>query len=81
MLSQGTNDLREVVPLIADLLSISTGDRYPPIDLKPQKRKEKTLAALIAQVEGLSAKEPGPDGIRGRPLERCNNEGVARSAD
>jgi hypothetical protein len=34
-----------VVPLIADLLSISTGDRYPPIDLKPQKRKEKTLAA------------------------------------
>jgi class 3 adenylate cyclase len=58
VLSQGTNDLREVVPLIADLLSISTGDRYPPIDLKPQKRKEKTLAALIAQVEGLSAKEP-----------------------
>jgi class 3 adenylate cyclase/tetratricopeptide (TPR) repeat protein len=58
VLSQGTNDLREVVPLIADLLSISTGDRYPPIDLKPQKRKERTLAALISQVEGLSAKEP-----------------------
>ena len=58
VLSQGTNDLTEVVPLIADLLSISTGDRYPPVDLKPQKRKEKTLAALISQVEGLSAKEP-----------------------
>ena len=58
VLSQGTNDLREVVPLIADLLSISTGDGYPPIDLKPQKRKERTLAALISQVEGLSAKEP-----------------------
>jgi class 3 adenylate cyclase len=38
VLSQGTNDLTEVVPLIADLLSISTGDGYPPIDLKPQKR-------------------------------------------
>ena len=58
VLSQGTNDLEEVVPLIAELLSISTGDRYPPIDLKPQKRKEKTLAALIAQVEGLPREEP-----------------------
>jgi hypothetical protein len=40
------------------LLSISTGDGYPPIDLKPQKRKEKTLATLIAQVEGSPPKSP-----------------------
>ena len=38
--------------------SIPTGERYPPLNLTPQKRKEKTLAALIAQVEGLSAREP-----------------------
>src|SRR5262249_54105089 len=33
VLSQGTNDLSEAVPLLADLLSIPTGDRYPPLDL------------------------------------------------
>jgi predicted ATPase len=40
------------------LLSIPTGTRYPALTLTPQKRKEKTLAGLIAQVEGLSAREP-----------------------
>ena len=55
---KATNDLSEVAPLIADLLSIPTGDRYPALELTPQKRKEKTLTALVAQVEGLSAREP-----------------------
>jgi predicted ATPase len=58
VLSQATSDLREAAPLIADLLSIATGDRYPELDLTPQKRKEKTLEALIAQVEGLAARQP-----------------------
>ena len=58
VLAQGTNDLSEAVPLLADLLSIPTGDRYPPLDLTPQKRKEKTLHALLAQVEGLAARQP-----------------------
>jgi class 3 adenylate cyclase/tetratricopeptide (TPR) repeat protein len=55
VLSQGTNDLSKVVPLLADLLSIPTGDRYPPLNLTAQKRKEKTLRAQLAQVEGLAA--------------------------
>jgi class 3 adenylate cyclase len=58
VLAQGTNDLREVVPLLADLLSIPTSDRYAPLNLTPQKRKEKTLHAQIAQVEGLAARDP-----------------------
>ena len=58
VLAQGTNDLSEAVPLLADLLSIPTGDRYPPLDLTPQKRKEKTLHALLAQLEGLAARQP-----------------------
>jgi predicted ATPase len=58
LLAQGTNDLREAVPLLADLLSIPTGDRYPPLNLTPQKRKEKTLHAQLAQVEGLAAQQP-----------------------
>jgi predicted ATPase len=58
VLAQGTNDFSEAVPLVADLLSISTGDRYPPLNLTPQKRREKTLHAQLAQLEGLAARQP-----------------------
>jgi hypothetical protein len=57
VLAQATNDLGEATHLIADLLSIPTGDRYPPLNLTPQKRKEKTFHALLAQVEGLAARQ------------------------
>ena len=58
LLLKGANDLEEAAPLIADLLSISTGDRYPVLELTPQKRKERTLTALVTQLEGLSRREP-----------------------
>jgi class 3 adenylate cyclase len=58
VLALAANDLGEAVPLLAGLLSIPTGDRYPALDLTPQKRKEKTLRALVAQVEGLAARQP-----------------------
>ena len=58
MLAQATNDLGEDVPLLAALLSLPIGERYPPLDLTPQKQREKTLRALMAQVEGLAARQP-----------------------
>jgi hypothetical protein len=58
VLAQGTNDTSEAVPLLAELLSIPTADRYPPLNLSPQKRKEKTLHAQLTQVEGLAAQQP-----------------------
>jgi class 3 adenylate cyclase/tetratricopeptide (TPR) repeat protein len=58
VLAPGTNDLGETAPLIAALLSIPAGDRYPPLNLTPQRQKEKTLQALAAQVEGLAARQP-----------------------
>lgn len=58
VLAPATNGLGEVVPLLAGLLSVSTGDRYPVPDLTPQKRREKTLRALLGQVEGLAARQP-----------------------
>jgi class 3 adenylate cyclase/tetratricopeptide (TPR) repeat protein len=58
VLAQGTNDLSEAVPLLADLLSVPIGDRYPPLNLTPKKRKEKTLHVQLAQVEGLAAQQP-----------------------
>ena len=68
VLLQATNDISEIAPLLADLLSIPTGSRYPAVDLTPQKRKEKTLEALVAQVEGLSARARY-HGVRGCSLE------------
>src|SRR5262249_11303647 len=59
VLSQATNDLSEAVPLLADLLSIPIGgDRYSPLNLTQQKRKEKTFQAQLAQLEGLAARQP-----------------------
>jgi tetratricopeptide (TPR) repeat protein len=40
------------------LLSIPTGERYPRLNLTPQKQKEKMLRALLAQVQGLAAQQP-----------------------
>jgi class 3 adenylate cyclase/tetratricopeptide (TPR) repeat protein len=58
VLALAANDLGEAVPMLADLLSIPTGDCYPALDLTPQKRREKTLRSLVAQVEGLAARQP-----------------------
>jgi hypothetical protein len=60
VLARGTNDLSKAVPLLTELLSIPIGDRYPPLNLTPQKRKEKTLHAQLAQVEGLASQQSVP---------------------
>ena len=46
----------EAVDLIADLLSLPA--RRPAPELSPQQRKEKTLAALLAQLDGLAREQP-----------------------
>ena len=58
VLAQATNELSEAAPLIAALLSLPARERYSPLDLIPQKQKEKTLRALVAQVEGLAVRQP-----------------------
>ena len=58
LLARGTEELDEIVPLFADLLSVPTGDRYAPLAVNSQKRKEKVLAAQLKQVEGLAARQP-----------------------
>ena len=39
-----TNDLGEAAPLLAALLSLPIGERYPPLNLTPQRQKEKNAA-------------------------------------
>ena len=58
VLAQATSDLGEVVPLMAGLLSIPTGHRYPPLNLSPQQRKERIFQAQLAQLEGLASRQP-----------------------
>jgi hypothetical protein len=58
LLARATNDWRGPVPLLAELLSIPTGQRYPALNLVPQKRKENTFNAFLAQLEGLAASQP-----------------------
>jgi len=44
--------------LIAELHSLPSADIAPPLDLTPQRKKEKTFEALLQQVEGLSRQQP-----------------------
>jgi class 3 adenylate cyclase/predicted ATPase len=46
------------VPLIAPLLAISVGDRYPAINVSPPMRKRMMLGALVDLFLGLSARQP-----------------------
>jgi hypothetical protein len=46
------------LPLLAELLSIPLDNRYPVLDLTPQRKKEKTFDALLGQLTGLARQRP-----------------------
>jgi class 3 adenylate cyclase len=46
------------VALLADLLSLPASERYPLPNLSPQRKKERTLEALLRQLEGLARRRP-----------------------
>jgi predicted ATPase/energy-coupling factor transporter ATP-binding protein EcfA2 len=58
LLSQATGQTREQAPLIARLLSVPVGERYPPSLLSPQRQKEQTLEVLAEQLGALAAQNP-----------------------
>ncbi len=58
VLTRGTDMLDQAVPLIAALLGLPTGGRYPALDLTPQRQKQLTLGALVEQLDGLAAERP-----------------------
>jgi predicted ATPase len=57
-LAPATGDLAQVVPLLAELLSIPTDGHHAALDVSPQKRKEKILEVLLRQVELLTSERP-----------------------
>ena len=50
--------IAETAPLFASLLSIPTGERYPPLALSPAQQRRLTLAALLDQLEALARQKP-----------------------
>src|SRR5262249_30065364 len=48
----------ERVAVLANLLAIPVDDQFRLQELSPQKRKEKTFAALLAQLDGSAARQP-----------------------
>jgi class 3 adenylate cyclase/predicted ATPase len=48
----------EDVALIADLLSLPSSERHPLPNLSPQRKKERTLEALLRQLVGLARQQP-----------------------
>ena len=58
LLAQGTTRVVGVAPLVAALLSIPTGDRYPSLALSPQRQKAQTIAALVDHITGRSRRQP-----------------------
>ena len=48
----------EDVAFVADVLSLPASERRPLPNLSPQRKKEKTLEALLRQLEGLARKQP-----------------------
>jgi class 3 adenylate cyclase len=50
--------LDEDPAFLADLLSLPASERHPLPNLSPQRKKERTLEALIRQLEGLARQQP-----------------------
>jgi len=58
MLALGTQQVAKATPLIAALLSIATGERYPPLGLNPVQQRRQTFVTLLDQLEGLARQQP-----------------------
>ena len=56
LLSQGTSRGARAAALLAPLLSIPTGERYPELDVAPERKKTLALEALLEQLAGLAAR-------------------------
>ncbi len=53
-----STEAHDDVPLVATLLSIPTGDRYPALNLSPQQQRARTIKVLADQIVGLAYQQP-----------------------
>ena len=57
LVARSTGDPEDTA-VLANLFGLPASDRYRLQELSPQKRKEKTLAALLAQLYSVASKQP-----------------------
>jgi class 3 adenylate cyclase len=57
LLAQTSTSAQETA-LFAEMLSLPNEGRYPALELTPQQRRQRTLEALIAQMEALTRQNP-----------------------
>ena len=81
LLARGTRALDEAVPLIAALLGIPTGERYPALDLAPQRQKQLTLRSAGRSARGAGGRAAGAARLRGRALGRPDHTGTSGPDD
>ena len=60
MLGAAGLPLGECVPIFATLLSLPLPARYPPLDLEPERLKQRTFEIVIAWLEQWAHREPLP---------------------
>jgi predicted ATPase len=53
-----TSTSRQDAALIAEMLSLPNDGRYSALELTPEQRRQKTMEALIAQVQALTHQKP-----------------------
>ena len=53
-----TSTSTEDAALFAEMLSLPNDGRYPTLDLTPEQRRQRTLEALVSQVEVLARQNP-----------------------
>ena len=64
LLAQSAANVDEVTPLVAALLMIPTGERYPPLNLTPEAQKQRTLEVLVDQLAALLRSSPCSPSMR-----------------
>ena len=74
-----TSTLMQDAALFAEMLSLPNDGRYPALDLTPEQRRQRTLEALVSQMEALARQKSGADDLRGCALDRPHEPGSVRS--
>ena len=53
-----TSTSKQDAALLANMLSLPNDGRYPALDLAPEQRRQRTLQALVSQMEALAGQSP-----------------------
>jgi len=58
LLRLATDNIAQIAPLVAELLSIPAEGRYGTLDLTPQQRRNRAIEGLVGQIVALGRRRP-----------------------